>query len=265
MTFLNRLRFRANWSLWVAGVIFGLVVFCLLTYLINPLRYAYDAPIAYPLAIVYHTIIRPLGCLTLLAFIPIVLIATARASSGRGFLYIVFLAIVGSILFCWMNSGEEVIFGFIFILVLCIIPMRQNLKNGIAPAILIMLSVVLLWVPLFGSFWTTLQHRSIVQFSDKTYNLALLSRDHEECSDNFFILYQCPNWGLMCQPIYKSKSYGECVTSNGQSLPEPAALITDSVQNKLYLQLGNQQFLVAPQIRRCLRMIGAPDQLRPVT
>src|SRR5688572_18461141 len=114
MTFIKRLHLRDNWPLWVAITLFCLVLFCLCIHLLYAIEYPYDNSIAYPLVILYNVIILPLTCLTLIAFIPIALIATVH-TTGRMFFYIVLLAIATSIIFCRLNSGGEIFTIFILL------------------------------------------------------------------------------------------------------------------------------------------------------
>src|SRR5688500_2516614 len=104
MTYIKRLHLRENWPLWVAITLFCLVLLCLCAHLLYPIGYPYDNSIAYSLVILYQTIILPLTCLTLVAFIPITLIATVN-TTGRTFLYFVLLAIASSIVLCRLSSS----------------------------------------------------------------------------------------------------------------------------------------------------------------
>jgi hypothetical protein len=247
MTFIKRPRLRDNWPLWVAITLFSLVLLCLSIYLLYPIEYPYDAPIAYPLVIFYNAIILPLTCVIPIAFLLIALIATVN-STGRMLLYLILLAIVASIIFCRLNSSNEIITAFIAFICLNLIIMRKNLTKGIAPAIFMLLAVVVVWIPFFGVFWTQLEHRDSIQFDGRIYTLALKSHStFDVCISNTFMVYECDSLGLMCKTTFQTNSFPKC--SDLDDVPKQANLKIDDELQSLILVLDDESLLVVPQAK----------------
>jgi hypothetical protein len=212
MTFLNRLRLRDNWPLWMAGAGFLLILsYLLYSQKIPQHPYYYTefstSAIIYPLLILVNSLEVLLG-FTLVAFVVLLVVGveTFKRRTIRS-------AVIFGVFICFPMFACMAVYSLVF--------------DG-----------------------ANFAHKESHKFNEHIYHLGEVTLDRWDLGSGYFVVYECDQIGILCSPTYSSDSYSldnSYVWDYDETLHSNTTLITDPANNQLYLQIGNEHFLVTPR------------------
>jgi hypothetical protein len=242
MTFIKRLHLRDNWPLWVGGLALILAVLYSMIGILNPISYPIESAVIYPVYLIYYKTRNILFWLTILGF-ALVVISAFVATLKSQYYWITVCILGGSFFLCAMDDRIFSVAILVNLVGITFITLRSIAQKGIAICLIVL--AICAYFPFFRPSIVDFQHLGSRPMDAHNYSLAQIHKtDSSGYIEIYFLVYECDSLGLICIPGYVSDGY---IPYREQTLT--ASLVMDISQNNLYIQLGTQQFHVAPQAK----------------
>jgi hypothetical protein len=241
---LNRVRLRDNWPLCLACLLSLLAVAYLIFFLASPLRYPFEGTIIYPFLSIYQATTGYLFCFSSLFFV-LALGWACRAIRDRQFTWIVVVGWVSAGLICFAYAPIGIFGLFVTLILILVQSFRQKAKRALT-LLLAIIAISCLFLPTLARLFFNIEYRDRVLFEDRLYRLMVLKTSDEYCENNYFIVYQCDSYGLICNTTFKSRSYDVCSVSYLESEALEASIDVDTSQRRVFFEINGERFPANP-------------------
>lgn len=239
---VKRLRLRDNWPLWAAIIALLLAILHIIV-VSSIFHYPFESAVIYPLLAVARITLIGLACFTVVTFLYVEFWACAVIPDHR-FGCIVFLGLFSGIVLCVSNTSLGFILIVITLFVIVLVAANYDLKRGLA-SLIALIAFGVIFLLMFWRLLSDFQHLDAIRFEGNTYNLALLSDGDFDCLDQYFIVYQCDGLRITCNPVYRTESYYQCLSTRNKPFPKQSHFTLDRTDSALYVQIGDERTLIA--------------------
>jgi len=174
----------------------------------------------------------------MLGFIALILWYWGQHVGQAGCGWLIVIVITGIILTVTAGGIGIILLFVLLLLAIVILASKKPIAGWIV--FLMLLASTFSCVAGMRTAFDYFSHKESIPFRNRIYNLALRTEGDMDCIDSTYILYKCDSLGLVCQAIYTSERYGECLGDTYNEFPQQISLEIESSDDALFLQFDGE-------------------------